>query len=114
MQEKFNFTYNVKNHPGDLDLIIQEIGKEATDLYRNWKYNLHRAYRNNVHIGGVAKARQQKPRVVQTMDQWQLTYDLFESEAYRVSEISNHNLFLHFIFFILKLSFLTFCLCITC
>ena len=98
----------------DLNLIIQGIDREAVDIYRDWKYNLHKTYRNNVRISGVARARQQRSKAVQTMDQWLLTYDLFESEAYRVSEISNHNVFFHVIFFILKLSSLTFCLCITC
>ena len=98
MQEKFNFIYDAQNHPSDLGLIIQGNDREAAYLYHDLKYNLHRAYKNNVRIGGVARARQQKPKAVQTMDQWQLTCDLFESEVYRVSEISNYNLFFHFIF----------------
>ena len=38
---------DAEHHPGDLDLIIRGIDREATDLYRDWKYSLHRAYRNN-------------------------------------------------------------------
>ena len=113
MQEKFNFIYDAQ-HSGDLDLIVRGIGREAVDIYRDWKYNLHRAYRNNVWLDGIARVRQQKPKVVHTIDQWLLTCDLFESEAYKVSEISIQNLFFHFIFFILKSFFMTFCLCITC
>ena len=76
MQEKFNFIYDAEHHPGDLDLIIHGIDREAVELYYNWKYSLHRAYRNNVQRGGIARARQQKPRAVHTMEQWQQTCDL--------------------------------------
>ena len=37
MQEKFNFIYDAKHHPGDFDLIIWGIDREATDIYYNWK-----------------------------------------------------------------------------
>ena len=57
MQEKFNFIYDVEHHFGDLDLIIRGIDREAADIYRDWKYNLHRAYKNNVLIGGIARVR---------------------------------------------------------
>ena len=105
MQEKFNFIYDAEHHPSDLDLIIRGIDREATDIYRNWKYNLHRAYRNNVQIDSITRARQQKPRAVRTMDQWQLTCDLFKSEAYKVSEILIHILFFSFYIFYSKIVF---------
>ena len=31
MQEKVNFIYDAKNHPGDLNLIMQGIAREAAD-----------------------------------------------------------------------------------
>ena len=93
MQEKFNFIYDVEHHLGDLDPIIRGIDREAVDIYHDWKYNLHKTYKNNVRINSIARERQQKPRVVHTMDQWQLTCDMFKSEAYKVSEISIHILF---------------------
>ena len=108
MQKMFNFIYDAEHRLNDLNLIIRGIDREAADIYRDWKYNLHRAYKNNVQIGGIVRVRQQKPRAVYTMDQWQLTCDLFESVAYKVSEIS-----IHIIFFILKLFLLIFCLYIT-
>ena len=70
MQEKFNFVYDAKNHPGDLNLILQGIDRKVADIYRDWKYNLHRAYKNNVRISGIARERQKKPRVAHTLDQW--------------------------------------------
>ena len=45
MQEKFNFVYDTENHSGDLNLILRGIDKETVDIYCDWKYNLHRAYR---------------------------------------------------------------------
>ena len=48
MQEKFNFIYDADHHLSDLDLIICGIDREAVDLYYDWKYSLHKAYRNNV------------------------------------------------------------------
>ena len=57
MQEKFNFIYDAEHHPGDLDLIIHGINRETADLYRNWTYSLHRANRNNVQRGGIARVR---------------------------------------------------------
>ena len=102
MQEKFNFIYDAQNHPGNVDLILQGIDKEAADLYRDWRYTLYRDYRSNVCIDGVVRATQQKPRSLQTMDQWQLTCDLFESESYRVSEILIHNIFFSFHIFYTK------------
>ena len=68
-------------------MILRGIDREVTDIYRDWKYKLHRTYKNNMQIGGIAKARQQKPRFVHTIDQWQKICNLFESEAYKVSEI---------------------------
>ena len=91
MQEKFKFIYDAQNHPSDLDLIIKGIDREVANLYHDWKYTFHRAYRNNMGIDGVVRVRQLKPRAIQTMDQGQLTCDLFEFEAYMVSEISIHN-----------------------
>ena len=88
MEEKFNFIYDSQQHPGDLDSIIRGIDKEAADIYCDWKYNLHRAYRTNVRLHDIERARQQKPKSVCTMEQWERTCDLFEYEAYKVSEIS--------------------------
>ena len=87
MQDKFKFVYDENNHPGDLDMILRGLDREATDIYRDWKYKLHKTYLKNVENGGIARARQQKPRSVHTIDQWQKTYDLFETETYKVSEI---------------------------
>ena len=92
MQEKFNFIYDAEHHPSDLDLIIHGIDREAVDIYCHWKYNLHRAYKNNVRASDIPMARQQKPRAVHTIDQRLRTCDLFKSEAYKVSEISIKNL----------------------
>ena len=69
MHGKINFVYDAKNHPGDFNLIVRGIDREVVDIYRDWKYNLHRAYRNNVRIDSFARVRQQKPRAVHTMDQ---------------------------------------------
>ena len=96
MQEKFNFVNDEENHLGDLNLILQGIDREAADIYRDWKYNLHRAYKNNMWIDGIARARQQKPKAFHTLDQWQLACDLFESDEYKVSKISIHNNFFSF------------------
>ena len=57
MQEKFNFVYDTENYPDDVNLILRGIGREAADIYHDWKYNLYRAYINNLWIGGIAKAR---------------------------------------------------------
>ena len=35
MQEKFNFVYDTRNHPGNLNLILRGIDKEAADIYRD-------------------------------------------------------------------------------
>ena len=91
MQERFNFIYDAEHYPGDLNLIIRGIEREAAVLYCDWKYNLQSAYKNNVWAGNIARAKQQKPGVVYTLDQWQLTCDLFESASYKVSENSIHN-----------------------
>ena len=69
MQEKFNFVHDAENHLDDLNLILLGIDREAAYIYRYWKYNLHRAYRKNVRIGGIMRTRQQKPRAVHTMEQ---------------------------------------------
>ena len=87
MQDKFKFVYDVDNHPCDLDMVLHGIDREAVDIYNDQKYKLHRTYKNNVPIGGIVRARQQKPRSVHTIDQWPKTCDLFESETYKVSEI---------------------------
>ena len=92
MQEKFNFIYDARNHPVTLTWYYKGL-KEKLQIYTAIGSTLHIAYRNNVRIGSVARVGQQKPRLVQTMNQWKLTYNLFESEAYRVSEISIHNIF---------------------
>ena len=93
IQEKFNFIYDAEHHPGDLDLIIRGIDREAADIYCNWNYNMHRAYRNNMQQGSIARVRQQKPTAVHTVEQWHQTCEL---EAYKVSEISIHNLIFAF------------------
>ena len=54
MHKKFNFFNDANYHPGDLDLIIRGIDREDADLYRDWKYSLHRAYKNNVQRGSIA------------------------------------------------------------
>ena len=66
---------------------------KAIDIYCDLKNNLHIAYLNNVRIDGITRARQENPKAVHTMDHWQFTCDLFESEAHKVSEISIHILF---------------------
>ena len=48
MLDKFNFVYDVENHLGDLDLILCGINGEAADIYHDWKYNLQKAYINNM------------------------------------------------------------------
>ena len=63
----FNYIYDTQHHPGDLDLIIRGVDKETADIYRDWKYNMHKAYRNNIGLHGIVRARQQKPRSVYTM-----------------------------------------------
>ena len=68
-------------------MILCGIDREAANIYCDWKYKLHRTYKNNGRISGIARARQQKPRSMYTIDQWQKTYDIFESKAYKVSEI---------------------------
>ena len=55
IQKKFNSISDAENHPGDLNLILRGIEKEATGIYYDWKYNMHRAYRNNVRIDGIAR-----------------------------------------------------------
>ena len=54
IQEKFNFIYDAEHHPSDLDLLIRGIDREAADI---WKYNLHRAYKNNVQTCGIMRVR---------------------------------------------------------
>ena len=68
MQEKFNFIYDAQHHPGDLELIMRGVDKKAADIYSDWKYNLYKAYRNNMGLHGIVRARQQKPRSVRTME----------------------------------------------
>ena len=58
MQDKFKFVYDADHHPGDLDMILCGIDREAVDIYSDWKYKLHRTYKNNVRIGGIVRARQ--------------------------------------------------------
>ena len=87
MQDKFKFAYDENNHLDNLNMILRGLDKEAADIYRDWKYKLHKTYQKNVKNGGIAKARQQKPRSIHTIEQWQKVCDLFESEAYKVSEI---------------------------
>ena len=69
MQDKFKFVYDEDNHPGDLDIILCGLDKEAADIYRDWKYKLHKNYLKNVEKGGIGRARQQKPRSGHTIDQ---------------------------------------------
>ena len=87
MQDKFRFVYDEENHPGDLDMILRGLDREAADVYCGWKYKLHQNYLKNVNESGIVRARQQKPRAMHTIDQWRKICDLFESEAYKVSEI---------------------------
>ena len=68
IQEKFNFVYDAESHLGAFNLILREIDREAVDIYHDWKYDMHKAYRNSMAIGGYARARQQKPRAVHIMD----------------------------------------------
>ena len=57
MQEKFNFIYDAEHHLSDLNLIIRGIDREAANIYHDWKYNLHRAYKNNVLTSSIQRER---------------------------------------------------------
>ena len=57
MQDKFKFVYDIDNYPGDLDMILRRIDREAADIYYDWKYKRHKTYTNNVQNGGIVRAR---------------------------------------------------------
>ena len=57
MQDKFKFVYDVDNNPGDLDMILRGVDREAANIYCDWKYKLYITYKNNVQNGGLVRAR---------------------------------------------------------
>ena len=57
MQDKFKFVYDENNHLDDLDMILRGFDREVADIYRDWKYKLHKAYQKNVENGGIMRTR---------------------------------------------------------
>ena len=88
MQNKWTFVYDQVRCPNDLQSIIAGVDKEAGDTYRDWKSRLSKSYKASIKQGGPQLARQKRPRVVRTQDDWERTCDLFESDAFRVSKMS--------------------------
>ena len=108
MQEKFTFVYDKVRFPDDIQSISHGIDKEAGDIYRDWKSRLSKSYKQSVRLGGLQMVRQKKPKTVKSQDDWERTCDLFESDSFKVSEISSNKVLL---LFVLILYFLSLCIC---